>query len=554
MLGACEFGTGQTPEWLAQFEKPKETSRDVAAPRISVGGDDTFFGAVVADEPLATLAARNVLAGGGTAADAAVALYFSLAVTYPSAASLGGGGVCLVHDWENQEVAVLDFLQPLSSLDDSQAGLVPGNVGGLAALHFRFRGKSWADLVAPAEEYAKNGIRISKALAQDLEEQSGRLLLNMETRHLLANYEGMILGEGDRLHQFELASTLKYIRTLGPTAFYRGTLARKLTSASAARGGLVDHSQLGDFRAKWRPPLTVGYGEETLYTAGSTGGRIVVRMWEMLTKGNRYAAASAEEKPHLLAEIAMRSFAGANTKGSREGWMDDFDPQRHLPVERLPFAPIAFPDNRATTSYAIVDRKGLAVVCSHTMNRSFGTAAIVPGTGVFFAAPTENSHDVALAPVLVMRDIGKTRLPEDERQDWLLETLGADPLDYAEESAPAYIRTEPVFLAAPSGGVDSVSALVEVAAEVLLGGQHLSYALAAPRVHHGGLPDVVTVEEKIGSVQVGGLLEREQRVVAIETLGHVNAISCAEGVRLGPENCEVENEPRGFGFGLRTKE
>ncbi len=274
----------------------------------------------------------------------------------------------------------------------------------------------------------------------------------------------------------------------------------------------------------------------------------------MLTKGNRYEAASAEEKPHLLAEIAMRSFAGANTKGAREGWMDDFDPRKHLPVERLPFASTTFPDNRATTSYAIVDRKGLAVVCSHTMNRSFGTAAIVPGTGVFFAAPTESSHDVGLAPVLVMRDVGKTRLPKDEEQDWQLKTLTTDPLDYAEGRAPAYIRTEPVFLAAPSGGVDSISALVEVAAGVLLGGQSLSDALQAPRVHHGGLPDVVTVEEKIGSVQIGGLLEREQRVVAIETLGHVNAISCTEGVRLGPENCEVENEPRGFGFGLRTKE
>jgi len=556
LLNACEFGTGQAPKWLTQFEKPKETAKATAAPHISVRGDDTFFGVVVADEPLAALAARSVLAGGGTAADAAVVLYFSLAVTYPSAASLGGGGVCVVHDWENEQVSVLDFLQPLPSLRDSQAGLVPGNVGGLAALHLRFRGKSWADLIAPAEEYAKNGIRISKVLAQDLEEQSARLLTNMETRHLLANHEGIISGEGDRLYQFELASTLKYIRTLGPSAFYRGVLAKKLTSASATRGGLIDHSQLGDFRAEWRPPLSVSHGEETLYTAGSTGGRIVVRMWEMLTKGNRYKLTSAEERPHLLAEISMRSFAGANSRDTRENWMDDFDPKKHLPVGRLPFTPTTFPDNRATTSYAIVDRKGLAVACSHTMNRSFGTAAIVPGMGVFFAAPTETSHDAVLAPVLVMRDVGKTRLPEDGGQDWQLKTLNlkTDPLDYGAESTPSYIHTEPVFLAAPSGGVDSISALVGVAAEVLLGGQRLSDALAAPRVHHSGIPDVVTVEKNIGSVQVGSLLEREQRVVVIEALGHVNAISCAKGVRLGPENCEVKNEPRGFGFGLRTKE
>ncbi|MCE2510699.1 MAG: gamma-glutamyltransferase, partial [Alphaproteobacteria bacterium] len=430
-LGACDFGSGETPEWLAQFEKPKEAARDVATPRLAASNEDGFFGAVVADEPLAALAARNVLASGGTAADAAVALYFSLAVTYPSAASLGGGGVCVVHDWENQQVAVLDFLQPLASTSDSQAGLVPGNVGGMAALHLRFREKDWADLITPAEEYAKNGIRVSKALAEELAKHSGRLLSSMESRHLFANYEGTVLAEGDRLHQFELASTLKYIRTLGPSAFYRGTLARKLTGESAARGGAVDHAGLDNFRAKWRPPLAVKYGEDTLYTAGSTGGRIIVRMWEMLTREDRYKSASAEEKAHLFAEIAMRAFAGANTKGNRQGWMDDFDPQKHTPVEQLSFAPVAFPDNQATTSYAIVDRKGLAITCSHTMNRPFGTAAIVPGTGIFFAAPTESGHDVALAPVLVMRDVGKTRLSEKkEPQEFaLLETQGADPLD-----------------------------------------------------------------------------------------------------------------------------
>ncbi|MGB1548655.1 MAG: gamma-glutamyltransferase, partial [Alphaproteobacteria bacterium] len=284
MLGGCEFGSGETPEWLAKFEKPKETARDVAAPRIAVQGEDNFFGAVVADEPLAALAARNVLASGGTAADAAVALYFSLAVTYPSAASLGGGGVCVVHDWENQKVTVLDFLKPLPSTNDSQAGLVPGNVGGMATLYLRFRGKDWADLVAPAEEYAKNGIRVSKSLAEELSRESGRLLTDMETRHLFATYEGTVLGEGDLLNQFELASTLKYIRTLGANAFYRGTLATKLTSESAARGGSIDHAKLGDFQAEWRPPLAISYDKDTLYTAGSTGGRVVVRMWDMLTQ------------------------------------------------------------------------------------------------------------------------------------------------------------------------------------------------------------------------------------------------------------------------------
>jgi len=542
-LGACEFGTGEVPEWLANLEKPKKTSVGGAISRLSVGEDDSFFGVVTVDEPLAALAARDVLAAGGTAADAAVALYFSLSVTFPAAASLGGGGVCLVYDPQNQEVAVLDFLQSLPA----QAGLVPGNVGGMAALHQRFQGKAWRDLIAPAESYAKKGIRVSRSLARALDRESGHLISHTETRHLLANHEGRILREGSRLYQFDLASTLKHIGALGPESFYRGAVSKKLVKASAVRGGVLNHARLGAFRAAWRLPLTVKFGENSLYTAGSTGGRALVRLWEMLIQDARYQTASAEERPHLLAEISMRAFAGANTKGDREGWMADYDPKSHVPVERLPFAPTAFPDNPATTSYAVVDRKGLSVICSHTMYRPFGTGAVVPGVGIFFSGPMAPDNDIALAPLLVMRDIGNARLPErGGKETGFLEMKGTDPLDYAEGAVQPYINMDPVFLAGPSGGAASVTALAKVAAEVLLLGQPLVDAMAAPRIHHGGLPDVVSVEEKPGSEQIQGLLERDHRAKAVEQLGHINAISCTQGVRLGPENCEVVNDLRSF--------
>ncbi len=546
-LGACEFGTGEVPEWLANLEKPKKTEVDGGMRRLSVGSDDRFFGVAIADEPLATLVARNVLAAGGTAADAAVALYFSLSVTSPAAASLGGGGVCLIYDPDNQEVSVLDFLQSLPATDTAQVGLVPGNVGGMAALHQRFQGKAWGDLIAPAENYAKKGIRISRGLAKALDRESGHLISHTETRHLLANHEGRILREGDRLYQFDLASTLKHIRTLGPETFYRGTVSKKLVRASAERGGMLNHARLGAFRVAWRAPLAVKFGESSLYTTGSTGGRAFVRLWEMLIQDERYQAASAEERPHLLAEISMRAFAGANTKGDREGWMADYDPQRHVPVEQLPFVPTVFPDNPATTSYAVVDRKGLAVICSHTMYRPFGTGAVVPGVGVFFSGPMAPANDIALAPLLVMRDVGKARLPErGGKESGFLEMKRADPLDYAEGAVQPYINMDPIFLAGPSGGAASVTALAEVAAEVLLLGEPLVDAMAAPRIHHGGLPDIVLVEEKPGSEQIQGLLERDHRAKTVGQLGHVNAISCMKGVRLGPENCETATDLRGF--------
>ena len=144
---------------------------DTKLPLGVVGYVEGNFGGVVSDEPTAALIARDVLSAGGTAADAAVALYFTLSVTYPSAAGLGGGGVCIVHDGATTKVEAIDFTTGRPArrpLDGGPEFAVPGSVRGMAALHARYGRLRWSQVVQPAERLARFGHPISRAFAREI--------------------------------------------------------------------------------------------------------------------------------------------------------------------------------------------------------------------------------------------------------------------------------------------------------------------------------------------------------------------------------------------------
>ncbi|MBM3559380.1 MAG: hypothetical protein FJX53_05785, partial [Alphaproteobacteria bacterium] len=139
-----------------------------------VGYVTGFFGGVVADEPRAAIVGRDVLTAGGRASDAAIAAYFTMAVTMPSAASLGGGGACVMHDFYEKRDEAVVFLPGLAR-GGAGLGVVPGNVRGLFALHARYGRLPWANLLRPAELLARDGHAISRAFAHDLAREAGRL-------------------------------------------------------------------------------------------------------------------------------------------------------------------------------------------------------------------------------------------------------------------------------------------------------------------------------------------------------------------------------------------
>ncbi len=332
-----------------------------------------FIGGAVADEPRAALAAREILATGGNAADAAVTLGFMLAVTLPSRAALGAGGACLAYSPSSSspnagapEAILFTPRAPATSSGGDRPAAVPMLARGLYLLSARYGSKPFESLVSPAEDLARIGHPISRAFARDLAQVARPLAADPSAGAVFAP-DGRILGEGDRLVQTDLAGTLSQIRTVGVGDMYQGLLAHKLAEATAQAGGPVG---LGDLRSAL-PALANPIVE--------TSGEDRVAFLPPPADGGLGAAAAFQALAHGgAANAGAMSQAAAATWRAQGG-----DPQTILASGTLSGTLPALP---ASTSFVVVDRKGDAVACSITMDNLFGTGRVAPGTGIVLAA------------------------------------------------------------------------------------------------------------------------------------------------------------------------
>jgi gamma-glutamyltranspeptidase / glutathione hydrolase len=339
-------------------------------PKILTG----FIGGAVADEPRAALAARQVLALGGNAADAAVALGFMLAVTLPSRASLGGGGACLVYQPGSSspnrgvpEAVMFVPAAPASAAGDRPAA-VPILVRGLYLLSARYGTRDFGTLIGPAEQAARFGIPVSHALALDLAPVAGPLASDPLTQPVFAP-KGTALVEGGTLLQPDLADTLTQIRTVGAGDMYQGLLAHKLVEATSAAGGPVSLNDLRQSRASLLPPITVD------------AGRDHVGFLPLPADGGLAAAAAFQVLRHDPAAVQAAGAASeaAAARFRAQGGSADALLASSGPAPALPLLP-------ASTNFVVMDSKGGAVACALTDNNLFGTGRIAPGTGILLAA------------------------------------------------------------------------------------------------------------------------------------------------------------------------
>jgi gamma-glutamyltranspeptidase/glutathione hydrolase len=337
-----------------------------------------------------------VLSAGGTAADAAVAMGFALSVTMPSSASLGGGGVCVVHDWKTKKTETLDFLaRPPRAVPPgaTRPTAVPGNPRGFFALHSRFGRLRWESLIGTAEGLARFGTPVSRAFANDLAQVGDALLADAETRRIFGQNGGNRLPrEGDTLIQFELASMLGQIRRAGPGDFYDGPIAHQFVAAVNAAGGSLDIDDLRAYRPVWRETIRVPYGNRVAHFISPPGaaGGLEAQMWQMLATDDRFEDGSPAVRDHLLAETAMRAFADRGRWLKEDGTTDvkpgelaasarvaplmaTYREDHHTPAAELAPPPVERLENPSATSFVVVDRDSSAVACALTMNNLFGT-------------------------------------------------------------------------------------------------------------------------------------------------------------------------------------
>jgi gamma-glutamyltranspeptidase/glutathione hydrolase len=361
------------------------------------------------DEYSAAVSAQ-VLSDGGNAIDASVAAAFVLAVTYPEAGNIGGGGFLL--SYMDRKPAFLDFREraPLAShrdmyLDEAgnfvqeialtggKASGVPGTVRGLRAAHARYGSVPWGDLIQPAISLARDGFVVQADLAGLAEEKIGEL----QGRTNFADYFGGMRG-GERFRQPELAKTLERIAR-DPDDFYTGLIARQIVAQMESSGGIITMKDLSAYQPVWRTPLQTQWRETTVLAAPppSSGGIALLQLLGMRDAASDRLKGLAHNSPaylHLLAEIEKRVFADrAEYLGD-----PDFNP---IPVHDLLDA--TYIQNRAeevnptaistvvavkpglesseTTHFSILDAQGNAVSLTYTLNWEFGSGVVVEGAG-----------------------------------------------------------------------------------------------------------------------------------------------------------------------------
>ena len=334
-----------------------------------------FLGAAVADEPRAALAARDVLSAGGTAADAAVALGFTLSVTLPSRASLGGGGACLAYAADRKSInegvpeAVLFTPIAPSGFGGDRPAAVPMLARGLYLLHARYGRLPFEGLVVPAEQMARFGTPAPRALIRDLALVSGPLLADPAARAVFSQ-NGVPLTEGQSLLQPDLAGTLTQLRVGGVGDLYTGVLARRIVQASPLAGGPITLADLNAALPRLAPALVLPYQRDKVafLPPPADGGLAAAAAFGLL-----------QRDPSAYGPAAARSLAVA------ERWrMGGVDAQSLLASATPPSA--ALPPLPASTSFVTLDREGNAVACALSMDNLFGTGRMLSGVGILLAA------------------------------------------------------------------------------------------------------------------------------------------------------------------------
>lgn len=467
---------------------------------------------VAADEPRAALIGRQILAEGGNAVDAAVATALAMTVTLPSRVGLAGGGACLVHDPEADEVRVVDFLpRPAADAPGGRAAAVPGLLRGLAALHSEYGTARWQALVTPAESLARFGHPVSRALARDIAPAFSVLAGDPATRELLTAASGEAVAEGDMLVQPELAAALGQIRADGVGAFYSGPLGRSYAEAATAAGYPLSVEAIRAFRPEWRAPLALPVGNDMLYFAPDDAvfGPQQALVWRMLTDARSYGRAPADERLHLLVEAQRRALAAppgtiVDAAAARR-LMEGYDPAGATAAA----APAGATTFGATLSILAEDES--AVTCGFTTGGLFGAGHLADGTGLF-VVPVSSPGVHALGGLALAVNHPTSRI---------------------------------VFA---GSGADVMAALTQPLAEILLRRAGVEPALAEPRAAPDFTSPEVLIDGAAPPETAAALTRRGHVLRPVPAVGRATAVWCDWDRAAAVRTCHAAVDPRGHGL------
>jgi gamma-glutamyltranspeptidase / glutathione hydrolase len=522
-------------------------------------------GMVVAQEAIAARVGVEILRNGGNAVDAAVATGFALAVTYPRAGNIGGGGFMVIHRAEGGDTTIdyretapsainkNSFLDangnadPQKSRDSALAIGVPGTVAGLALAEEKYgSGKfTLAELIAPAIALARDGFTLADDTADTLPHDWPRLARWPSSARIFAKADGTPLAEGDKLVQPELADTLSAIAHDGPRAFYQGAIAQKLAAAVQEAGGVMTADDLKHYRAIERTPIRGTYRGYDIVSMPppSSGGIALVEMLNIL-EGYDLAHMDRTQALFLMIEAMKRAYADRAwflgdpdvvpipvakliSKDYAAQWRATIDPARATPATDIRAGGEIRSEGRDTTHFSVADRFGNAVSNTYTLNFSFGVGLVAAGTGVLLNNELDDFAAKAEAPNAYGLLGYEANAPGP----------GKRPLS---SMTPTIVLKDgkPFLVTGSPGGSLIINAVLQVVTNVIDRGMDIASAVAAPRLHHQWMPDRVFAEPGFPP-EVIAALEARGDSVTVRRLP-----TSANSIELSPSSFAGAADPR----------
>jgi gamma-glutamyltranspeptidase/glutathione hydrolase len=527
--------------------------RSATAPIPAVQPVTAPHGMVVAQEARAAKIGAQILQKGGNAVDAAVAVGFAMAVTYPKAGNLGGGGFMVIHR-ANGEDAAIDYREtaPAATTRDvfldaqgnadphksRESGLgvgVPGTVAGLALALQRYgSGRfSLADLIAPAIALARDGFAVEDDTADTLARVSRRLKRWPSTAKIFLR-DGAVLKEGDRLVQPDLAATLDAIAHEGPRAFYTGSVAKQIAAAVRGAGGRMTEADLASYKPVLRAPVRGTYRGYDIVSMPppSSGGVHLIEMLNILEGYDLHAMGAGSPDALSLTIAAMQRayadravflgdpdsikvpVAGLTSKAYAAKLRAQIDPKHARASTDIHPGTPSPQEGQNTTHFSVLDRDGNAVSNTYTLNFSYGLGLVADGTGVLL----NNELDDFAAKPMAPNAYGLVGFGANAPGP------GKRPLS---SMTPTIVLKDgkPVLVTGSPGGSRIITAVLQVILNVIDFRMTAAQAVSFPRVHHQWLPDKVFAEPGFPDATIEALRARGYTVVPTPPYTSANSIA-----------------------------
>ncbi|MEA2765139.1 MAG: gamma-glutamyltranspeptidase / glutathione hydrolase [Gemmatimonadaceae bacterium] len=520
-MAAAVVGLGAT---LPVDRSPQEPAIPARIPATFPAGWGHPAGARATFEPHAMVASDNVLAAqvgaevmrqGGNAVDAAVATGFALAVTFPEAGNLGGGGYMVIRLADGR-VAALDYREvaPLAATRDMYVGAdgklngesvigprasgVPGAVAGMLEAHRKYGRLPVAKVLAPAIRLAAEGFTVDSTLFRSLTSDKYRIESFAGKSVFLPN--GAPPPIGSRLRQPQLARTIRLISDSGTAVFYRGSIADSIAAQMRREGGLITKADLARYRPVWRDPIRSSYRGYSLITMppSSSGGITVTEMLNVLEAYGPPATFGTAERVHAVASASQRAFVDRNSKLGDPAFVRvplstltsksyarsiarSISRGRADPTTRVASS---IGEGNETTHWSVVDQAGNAVATTSTLNDLYGSGVYISGAGFFLNDEMDDFTSQPGTPNMygLIQGEANSIAPGKRMLSAMTPTIMLDP------------KGNLLLVTGARGGPRIISATAQIILNVIDHRMSLADAMSAPRLHHQALPDSIRLE------------------------------------------------------------